>query len=590
MAAALTLKSIQFSYTGNALTVPLIRMTPSGVEKAPNPEWEPGSLAKDSLVALNIQALPAEIKVKVKLERSGASINKLTLRALADTASNVLASVPETDLSFSGTGRTLKATVAVKLAANLGVRKHQDRLRWEYRLPGQAAFTPLADTEHVIFTVLGEPSDPWKASPVKKRVWADVLEFACDWAAGETTPDKAADRICRRYFQLGEPSDDLLDYCGLSQYAGDLFDCADFIRTLRGEPNQARRVNCSDSAAVISTFAAALGAKLTQQRTSSADQTNSIRLIGETQAHAGGGISYHELAWGGAGRVDDPIWDGSLELNNDPLNPVVAAGMKFSDYAPRFTADALNPNTSTLKARPLGSFQGIACSLAKRAATPTSGVLPGVSVLVLGLSPANLIPRLMLARANRFHCGDPALSFFDAYYRLDWKRKGLLLRVQSALFTNDESAAAFLRSRMEECSALSGDAAIGEFSFRLADGSAAGFRIGNAAIIALNAGPADYSLLEALQPLARQLAAIPENLAPPAPGPRQMPGVLPGLRVMEVRKREQEGVWHRWVTYSGRLVYERGRVILLPYTRETPQVLHCRHRSPTDYEEVLLRL
>jgi hypothetical protein len=594
MAATIRLKLIHFHSPANPVTVPLARMKGESAEAVPTPEWKPGRAAADSLVAINMKPQPSAMPLRVKLHRSNTSTASVLLSAVAAESANILHSVPETPVSFPGSAKTVEVDLELRLSLDGKVGKQIDRLVWQYRTSISGAHTRLTETEHTVFKLLDTPAEPWSASTAATRVWTDVLEFACEWAARSSDENAAASEICRRFFQLGEPPQQqpppLLSYCGAAQYAGDRFDCADFVRTLRGDPNQARRVNCSDAAAVISTFAAALGAKLVQQRTKPAGPSHPIRLIGRSTVQVSNAISYHELAWGEGGSPADPVWDGSLELHKNPAAPQLAAGIPFTSYVPLYTPGCMSADCSTRRVRRLGNFQGKACVMAKRAATSVSGALPGPSILVLRLSPRGLLPGWRLVRDNTFHCGQPDLVFFDAYYRPEEGREGVLLRVQSALLANNESAANYLRAQVEHCSALSPDADTGETSFRLDDGSAAGFQTGNASLVLLNAGPVNHPLLDAARPLARQLGMVPDLLPAPAPAPPAAPGELPEIEVMTVPPGDDGGVWYRWVTRSGRLVYRDGRVILLPYSREAAAVAFCRQRSPEESEVSLLRL
>lgn len=592
MPSIVTLKSIQFHSPANPVTVPLARMSGTSTVAVPTPEWKPGRAAADSLVAINMKPQPAAMPVRVKLHRSNTSTASVLLSAVAAGSANVLHSVAETTVSFPGGVETVEVDLELRLSLNGEVGKQIDRLAWQYRTSASGAHTPLVETEHTVFKLLDTPAEPWSADTADTHVWTDVLEFACGWAAGSSDANAAASAICRRFFQLGEPPQQqpppLLSYCGMAQYAGQLFDCADFVRTLRGEPDQARRVNCSDAAAVISSFAAALGAKLVQQRTGPVGKSRLIRLIGRKAVEPINGFSYHELAWGEGGSTADPVWDGSLELHKNSAAPQLAAGIPFTSYVPLFTPGSMSANPSTRRVRAVGCYEGKACVMARRAATSVSGALPGPSILVLRLSPRGLLPGWRLVRDNTFHCGQPDLVFFDAYYRPEEGREGVLLRVQSALLANNESAANYLRAQLEHCSALSPDAEIGESSFHLDDGSAVGFQTGNAALVLLNAGPADHPLADAARPLARQLSSVPD-LPAPAHAPLAAPGDLPEIEVMAVPRGDDACMWYRWVTRSGRLVYRDGRVVLLPYSREEAAVAFCRHRFGGEPEVSLLR-
>jgi hypothetical protein len=170
------------------------------------------------------------------------------------------------------------------------------------------------------------PKRPWQPesedSNDDHRPWTDLLNYACDWAAGTMTPDQGAAQITRRVFALGATvlQFDVIGNGG-SHYCDDLFfDCAAFLGRLSGEFSYGPLVNCSDCASIVSTFANAIGADLNQgivvPKQGKSFDLDPHLLIGLPGWHDGG-FRYHEVGWKGKCQEGDLVFDGCCALDGD---------------------------------------------------------------------------------------------------------------------------------------------------------------------------------------------------------------------------------------------------------------------------------
>ncbi len=231
-----------------------------------------------------------------------------------------------------------------------GIGVHQVKLRWQQREVGAASWTDFADTSHVIYTTLNLPTLPWVQSapgPANSALpWAEVLKYACLWAAGAQTVEDVSTRICVAVHQLGGQ---LLEYgCPIgaremyTNTVAGLFDLSAFLDRLSGGPGNGRYVNCTDCACMVTTFANILGADLWQSRMGEyvpAFMTRDIKAIGTTNWSSpcglGLGFMYHEVAWAGGGESGQPIYDACLLVDAAPgpwphtRSPLLPANMLF---------------------------------------------------------------------------------------------------------------------------------------------------------------------------------------------------------------------------------------------------------------------
>jgi hypothetical protein len=293
------------------------------------------------------------------------------IRALVQLlVGNVLGEVKARQVSFANgsTGPQLFDLINTKLA-NALVGVHTTEWRWQYRLGG-GAWTDLPQvTKHRIYVVLDMPTAPWQQTPYnagnKQLPWTDVLDFACNWAAGAKDKDAAAAGITRQVNALG-PATVTYD-CpggGSSHYSWPFFDCTAFIDRLRGGTGQGIYVNCSDCATFTSSFSNVLGCDLWQSQMGTAFfQLNDILAIGSNtwqppcQGIDGwhGGFGYHEVAWKGACDVNDNVFDACLKVDGDadpttpPHTPLLPLNMRFGnpgdgDYRDKLCTPAGRPN------------------------------------------------------------------------------------------------------------------------------------------------------------------------------------------------------------------------------------------------------
>lgn len=352
---AVRLQSIRFVHDAapsERTAVPTHRNARTGVTP---PEWWAHSehTADASPVVYTLRDLARGSPVLlVTVTATSPALERCEVRAIQPAASaftflpegaNFLGSVSPTVVEFRSPQRTTSLALSLEdtTPVNRGVGAYTVVWQWQYRVPGAVWWTDLVRTVHRVLVTLSRPQAPWTDGPGlaegRQLLWTDVVEVACAWARGARTEGEAASRITERIFGLGGA---VLRYgCPTGtreSYANslfNLFDCSAFLERLRGGWGNGPYVNCSDCAAMVSTFANALGCGLWQSRMGEYlphFHTNPLLAIGTQRlgdpCGSAAGFSFHEVAWRGSCSENDAVFDACLAVGApvSPYGPVVA--------------------------------------------------------------------------------------------------------------------------------------------------------------------------------------------------------------------------------------------------------------------------
>lgn len=220
-----------------------------------------------------------------------------------------------------------------------GVGVHDIAWRWQYRLSGNNPWTDFEVTRHRIYAILRLPTYPWRQKPYEpsntQLPWAEVLDYACNWASSARLVDDAASRITERVYNLGRS---LVKYSGDDHYTaagGCNFDCTAFLERLSGGSGNGVYVNCTDCATIVSSFANVLGCDLWQS-TMTTFLHNPVKKIGESfWSSTPRFFSYHEVAWEAECDKGNDVYDACLQVDGDenpseaPHSPLLVANYRF---------------------------------------------------------------------------------------------------------------------------------------------------------------------------------------------------------------------------------------------------------------------
>jgi len=289
------------------------------------PEWNAGPPANARPAAAYTFAAGATGPVILaKFERISPATKSVTIRAVANApAANFLGTIPPTVIPFDGSDQTNLIPLAPRDVVLAAVGRHDDVWKWQYQT-STGTWLDFAQTVLRIYCVMDEPQSPWTQSlgDPTQLPWAEVLDYACDWASGETTTEGVARRVTEAVFDLGR--NEILRYAtkeggpSFAEFEPYQFNCGLFLQTLNNPPAWPTRVNCIDCSSIISTFANALGCDLKQGTLGCSFRPNRILLIGLKKTTVFSvSFRYHELAWNGRQGEAARVWDCCLMVDGD---------------------------------------------------------------------------------------------------------------------------------------------------------------------------------------------------------------------------------------------------------------------------------
>lgn len=374
------LKAIAFNHNLDSATTDAFSIRRNETRPIDLPEWQPGCLIPEESQAAYARAATADqtITIKARFSCCDPSVTLIEVQAVDGSppltlgsvggsggllpAVNVLGKVKATPVPLNA-GESVFVSFDLEdvLIADAGISKSDVVWHWEFRLSDCDSWTEFARTRHRIYTVLALPTDPWK--PLSPNIqntqlpWTEVLDVACDWAAGKQDIVTATTETTRNINSLGDPN---LAGVRRAKYSEDPsyalegtnnFDCTAFLDRVKGGPGNGAYVNCFDCAAAVSSFSNILGANLWQSKMGYNFVLNHLLRIGEEEED-GGDFYQHEVAWTGNATKDDRIFDACLKLDGDSspgpeepehFAPLLPINIPFGDLADeqyRFRIDA----------------------------------------------------------------------------------------------------------------------------------------------------------------------------------------------------------------------------------------------------------
>ncbi len=330
----ITLEAIKFNHDPLSANADAFNIRKNECELSPFPEWQRGRsiTADDSVAAYAISPTRGpgksiSIQAKFKSSVPGSTIKIQAVDASSRfLTGNILGTVTPTDVTFGANGESNFVTFIldnVRLES-VGVGISKNIWRWQFLDTKGNRWADFAKTAHKIYSVIDQPREPWSEKITLDNTqlpWTEVLDVACNWAAGAKTVEHAAELITRSVYELGLG---LVGYQGSPAYALGSFNCADFLRLVRGQVGMGKCLNCSDCATIVSTFANILGCKTSQVRFGGF-MTNPIILISHSNP---GALPFftHEVAWTGDLKTGT-VLDACLQVDGDgkPSVPKFAA-------------------------------------------------------------------------------------------------------------------------------------------------------------------------------------------------------------------------------------------------------------------------
>jgi hypothetical protein len=289
---------------------------------------------------------------KVPIGNGAFSVRSIRVRAHAVVGDSVVEGVEATLVALSG-----EHTLRLRVNNATGIGRHPLVLRWEFASSAGDDWEVFAFSHHVVYFLFSTPRQPWDAGI--NPPWQTCLDWACTWAADARTPTEAAGRIVAALYRLGGTSSGAsgtiqYEMTGSSNYTtATKFELGAFLDLLEGRPQRGYKLNCSDCAAVVSTFANALGCDLDQVKLIPSTrylESNMLWLIGRAEPESFSGeneFTMHEVAWAGPIDANGSVYDACLMLDAGPDPTSVAYGKVWENIAGLLFGQADQPLASS---------------------------------------------------------------------------------------------------------------------------------------------------------------------------------------------------------------------------------------------------
>lgn len=348
------ISAIVFNYNSASIGNDAMNLRKNATTPAPSRSWQKGSSS-------NFADSPALYAIKETLGkplaiRAAFRANGLSGAFIRATGGSRLGAVKERYVSFDSAGVSGYETFELVNPTfhAYGVNAYNIAWQWQWRLQPTDPWRSLVTTRHRIFVVLNAPTLPWvQTSGSATLPWTDALEIACNWASGATDRVVAASRITAGYNGSGRVSYDTV--LGNTFYGFVSYNLSQMINRLNGGPGLGAKVNCTDSADTVSTFANLVGCDLWQSQMASFFALNPMIAIGYTTwaIPFSGSFSYHEVAWTGGCTANDHVFDGCLKVDADadpttaPHTALLPVDMVFGDCSTMNYRLRLCPPTPT---------------------------------------------------------------------------------------------------------------------------------------------------------------------------------------------------------------------------------------------------
>ena len=323
------------------------------------PEWPPkqGSDFKSSPAAYSIIGAPKDLTIQASFNAKGGLQGPVKVKAVAISADKILGDVELVEIPPSGSSGFIRLNLPNARVSSAAIGFHDITWSWQFSTPS-VSWSEFQRTNHRIYTVLARPPEPWEptardASNVHQP-WTEVLDLACQWAAGVSGDrDPAATRIAEEFFRQVSR---VATYKKAGSYAFSKFKLTKFLRLLANDNGVSHTVNCDDCATTVSTFANVVGCELSQSSFGKSFTTHDVLLVGAQQPQVKG-FRYHSVAWKGCCTATDDVFDGCLQVDVDPatpFDPVQPTDIPFGDDNHGYKSFLVNnfPNCRPLPSHP----------------------------------------------------------------------------------------------------------------------------------------------------------------------------------------------------------------------------------------------
>src|ERR1043165_92159 len=319
-----TIQAIKFNHDPNSAQYDALTIRKNETEDIAVPEWEvDGSGVLQTSAAAYARSQGNNLKIAVRLQRHNPAVRSVQL---SGQSGSVLGNVATQPIVFAQ-GSDLSAFVLLPLSnaklSTAAVGKSQITFVWTLTatLTNGPTQTFTQRTTHTIYTLLEKPKAPWGPQDAPDDFefpWTDVLDWACKWAAGATNRVDVATSLTNKFSSFGHAGRVQYDRNDTSSHlvipGTDRFGVTDFLAQFGSQ--SVCKVNCTDCAILVSSFANILGCDLYQSQMLPRFDSNPVLLIGQPQ-QGRESFEYHEVAWEDPCDANARLFDCCLEVDGD---------------------------------------------------------------------------------------------------------------------------------------------------------------------------------------------------------------------------------------------------------------------------------
>jgi hypothetical protein len=354
------LTGIKFNYGQSPGTVNALSIRQNFTTDIAVPEWVKGKLlAKNSPVAYSMTAVAGKI-ITIQASFAADPGAPATAVVRAD-GGGILGAIDPTTINLQG-GVSVPEFVTLSLEHHQigpsGILKQEIQWDWFYKST-DGTWVSIGSSAHRVYLVLDTPFLPWLQPPTEpssatQLPWVDALDQACVWAAGKLKPLDAATAVTQAVnSNLGLTYDISHGASKYTQAVGPTswFLCTAFLAFINRQPEgKGNVVNCTDCATIVTSFANLLGCQLAAAVMAGPGGFLCNKII----AIGGGTVwnypfppanrfAYHEVAWTGAFKHGDQIFDACLQADHSdnpwdwtdpvlPHTPALPANEIFTNH------------------------------------------------------------------------------------------------------------------------------------------------------------------------------------------------------------------------------------------------------------------
>jgi hypothetical protein len=203
-----------------------------------------------------------------------------------------------------------------------------------------------------IFIILTQPQSPWNRSE-KSKPWTEVLDLACTWAHGETTPEGAASKITHYlYHHVGSKYDEADDNQFIKSPGAGGFRLGKFLSLIPDVCN----VNCAVMGKALVTFSNVLGCGTNYRLLELEKDDKNYELNCIIPVGVDWGCTYDNLRFHAFGSIGDKIFDPTFYYACDSDCPVqspqpvyIMANIPWEEYKIRLIKEPISDYPRTFR-------------------------------------------------------------------------------------------------------------------------------------------------------------------------------------------------------------------------------------------------